>query len=93
MSHVEPDARDRLLGHRPKDVKALSYEVSPVAYLVDELSKIHALIPGLHSGAWSSICRKSDLLLTKTLALRRIGANRDHGPDQTRDHATKISGR
>jgi hypothetical protein len=45
MSHVEPDARDRLLGHRPKDVKALSYEVSPVAYLFDELSKIPALIP------------------------------------------------
>jgi hypothetical protein len=41
---VDSDARNRLMGHRPADVKALSYQVTQVRYLFDPISKLAPLL-------------------------------------------------
>jgi integrase len=42
-SGIPSDARDRLLGHRPKDTKALHYEDEDLPLLAEELEKIPEL--------------------------------------------------
>jgi hypothetical protein len=42
-AHVEPGARDRLMGHRPKDTKAMNYEVNELAFLHAEICKLPSL--------------------------------------------------
>jgi integrase len=48
-ARVASDVRDRLMGHRPKDTKALNYEVSEVPFLYEEMRKIPAILPALVS--------------------------------------------
>ncbi len=42
-SGVDSDARNRLMGHRPSDVKALAYQVVQIQYLHREISKLPSL--------------------------------------------------
>ena len=42
-SGIPADLRDRLLGHRPRDTKALHYEDEDIALLAQEVAKIPAL--------------------------------------------------
>lgn len=41
---IPGDARDRLLGHRPKDVKAMHYEDEDLPLLATEIAKIPPLL-------------------------------------------------
>jgi integrase len=43
-SGVDSDARNRLMGHRPQDVKALAYQVTQLRYLFKEISKIPPIV-------------------------------------------------
>jgi hypothetical protein len=42
-AHVEPGARDSLMGHRPKDTKAMNYEVNELVFLYAEICKLPSL--------------------------------------------------
>jgi hypothetical protein len=43
-SGAPSDDRDRLLGHRPKDVKALNYEVVRLQHLYEEVCKLPSIV-------------------------------------------------
>ncbi len=46
---VDSDARNRLMGHRPQDTKALAYQVTQLRFLFGEISKLPPLV-AKHTG-------------------------------------------
>lgn len=44
------DARDRLLGHAPRDTKARAYEVAELPFLFEQIARIPALLGAMVSG-------------------------------------------
>ncbi len=75
---VSSDARDRLLGHRPKDVKAMHYEDEDLPLLAKEVAKIPPLLDAdpdaEHGDDGGSGCSQKPPDLVADLVTRSVAA-------------------